>query len=94
MTAPANWPERARLDEAVYRAGDGPSFEASVLGTWVERPRADAVTAWTEAGLCAAGRCAETPDALAAADHTPLRTLAVLLPARKGAYEALFPVSF
>ncbi|MEU2398655.1 hypothetical protein OG411_24100 [Streptomyces pseudogriseolus] len=85
---------RARLDEAVYRAGDGPSFEASVLGTWVERPRADAVTAWTEAGLCAAGRCAETPDALAAADHTPLRTLAVLLAARKGAYEALFPVSF
>jgi hypothetical protein len=83
-----------RAGEAVYRAGDAPSFEASVLGTWVERPRTDAAAAWARAGLCRGDRCAETPDRLRMADHTPLRTLAALLAARAGRLADLFPVSF
>jgi hypothetical protein len=84
----------ARVTAAVYRAGTGPSFEASVLGTWIERPRTDALTAWARAGLCHGDRCAETPARLRATDHTPLRTLAVLLAARAGDYGGLFPVAF
>ncbi|MFD5586079.1 hypothetical protein ACFWII_20015 [Streptomyces sp. NPDC127063] len=84
----------ARLADAVYRAGSGPSFEASVIGTWIERPRTDAAAAWERAGLCRADRCAETPAALRAADHVPLRTLAALLTARTGHYDTLFPLAF
>lgn len=84
---------RSRASDAVYRAGDTVSFEASVLGTWVERPRTDAVAAWTAAGLCRADRCAETPAHLPTTDHTPLRTLAALLTARSGDYAGLFPVA-
>ncbi|MER5915151.1 hypothetical protein ABT124_33010 [Streptomyces sp. NPDC001982] len=84
----------ARVADAVYRVGADPSFEASVLGTWIERPRTDAVAAWARGGLCRGDRCAETPDRLRTADHTPLRTLAVLLAARAGHYGELFPVSF
>ncbi|MET7454988.1 hypothetical protein ABZT03_24460 [Streptomyces sp. NPDC005574] len=83
-----------RVTGGVYRAGPDPSFEASVLGTWIERPATDALTAWTRAGLCRGDRCAETARSLPAADRTPLRTLAVLLTARTGHYEDLFPVSF
>ncbi|MBO4258879.1 hypothetical protein [Streptomyces griseorubiginosus] len=84
----------ARVTTAVYRAGADPSFEASVLGTWIERPRTDALTAWTHAGLCYGDRCADTPARLRTTDHTPLRTLAVLLAAKAGDYGALFPVAF
>lgn len=84
----------ARITAAVYRAGADPSFEASVLGTWIERPRTDALTAWTHAGLCHGDRCADTPARLRTTDHTPLRTLAALLAAKAGDYGALFPVSF
>ncbi|MBT2447862.1 hypothetical protein J7F03_12405 [Streptomyces sp. ISL-43] len=83
-----------RVGEGVYRAGKDASFEASVLGLWAERPTADAVAGWTRAGLCSGDRCAETPEALGKADHTPLRTLAVLRAARTGDFEALFPLSF
>ncbi|WP_371671448.1 hypothetical protein OG985_29795 [Streptomyces sp. NBC_00289] len=83
-----------RTADAVYRAGADPSFEASVLGTWIERPGTDAVAAWTRAGLCRGDRCAETARLLPTTDQTPLRTLAALLTARTGHYENLFPVSF
>ncbi|WP_189710573.1 hypothetical protein [Streptomyces anandii] len=83
-----------RAGTALYRSGTALSFEASVMGTWIERPRADAVTAWTRAGLCTGDLCAETPARLRTADHTPLRTLAALMAARAGDYGALFPVAF
>ncbi|MFD9307555.1 hypothetical protein ACFWCB_33585 [Streptomyces sp. NPDC060048] len=83
-----------RVGEGVYRAGENASFEASVLGLWAERPAADAVAGWTRAGLCSGDRCAETPQALNTADHTPLRTLAVLRAARTADFEALFPLAF
>ncbi|GHD90572.1 hypothetical protein [Streptomyces naganishii] len=83
-----------RAGTALYRSGTALSFEASVMGTWIERPRADAVTAWTRAGLCEGDLCAETPARPRTADGTPLRTLAVLTAARSGDYGALFPVSF
>ncbi|MGW6707975.1 hypothetical protein ACWGDE_24215 [Streptomyces sp. NPDC054956] len=83
-----------RVGEGVYRAGKDASFEASVLGLWAERPTTDAVSGWTRAGLCSGDRCAETPQALTTADHTPLRTLAALRAARTGTFEGLFPVAF
>ncbi|MER6121625.1 hypothetical protein ABT173_02770 [Streptomyces sp. NPDC001795] len=83
-----------RAGTALYRSGTAVSLEASVMGTWIDRPRTDAVTAWANAGLCRGDRCAETPRQLRTTDHTPLRTLAVLLTAHTGDYGGLFPVSF
>ncbi|CAM5680331.1 hypothetical protein SAVIM338S_07309 [Streptomyces avidinii] len=83
-----------RAADGVYRAGQDPSFEASVLGVWAERPTTDAAAAWTRAGLCSGDRCAETPEALAESDHTPLRTLATLRAARTGTSTTLFPLAF
>ncbi|MZD06258.1 hypothetical protein GTW43_14320, partial [Streptomyces sp. SID5785] len=84
----------ARQGPALYRSGKKVSLEASVMGTWVERPRTDAVEAWTRAGLCRDGVCAETPSERARTGQSSLRTRAVLEAARTGDYAALYPVSF
>ncbi|MFC8131446.1 hypothetical protein [Streptomyces sp. NPDC057302] len=83
-----------RVGEGVYSSGRGASFESSVAGVWITRPGTDAEAAWRRAGLCAGDRCAESGEQLEVADHTPLRTLAVLLAVRAGAYDELFPIAF
>ncbi|MGW5869076.1 hypothetical protein ACWFRJ_43900 [Streptomyces sp. NPDC055239] len=84
----------SRVGEGVYSSGKGASFESSVAGVWITRPGTDVEAAWRRAGLCAGDRCAESGDRLKSADHTPLRTLAVLLAVRAGAYDGLFPIAF